>query len=114
MAGSIVIMPKVKRSRRNWMNSFQSIGHTVQLRGDLNTLSAMWRLRRYKARRAVFGVVLLLQHHEHVFHGIRAELRRDLLWCAECDEVAAGEEGETLAALRFVHVVRRDEDCRAT
>ena len=91
------IMPSVMRSRRSWTNSFQSIAQSGDLASRLEPAHAS-------------PLVPPLQLDEHVLDGRLAEVLEHLRHRAHRDELAAGEEGQPLAALRLVHVVRRDEN----
>src|SRR5262245_2611681 len=71
------------------------------------------RSRDARYRRLLSTFIPPLQLNEHIFDALQPKLPFDFLLRPDRNQVAAGEEGETSAARRLVHVVRRDENRRA-
>src|ERR1051326_7689348 len=98
MVGMPIIIASVSRSRRIWMNSLRSIaqkGHRA-IRSRLRAGSTF----------PSPPVMPPLQLDKRALRRGQPEPRGDLPRRADADQVAAREEGEPVASLRLVHVVR--------
>src|SRR6266568_7471168 len=114
MTGMPIIIPKVRRSRRIWMNSLRNIG---QKRGIIARAVPTFRATSSSSppHPPLVGTALvaLLQRDERVLERGNAHLRGHLGGRTQRDEMSLAHEREPAAALRLVHVVRCDQHRRA-
>src|SRR6266516_4213717 len=113
MTGMPIIIPKVRRSRRIWMNSLRNIG---QKRGIIARAVPDFRATSSSSppHPPLVGTALvaLLQDHERVLEGAPAHLRRDFGRRSQGDEVPPAHHRQPRALFRLVHVMGGDEDRR--